>query len=207
MRGKQKMYKKILITILTTLSLFFTACGKQTNAGTAETPPAPDSSAIPQENTLFQPADISDYPSMTNATKHVFLEGPISDTLDLFETGTAAIFFSYPECPFCNLVMPILNNVAQENNYSVILLDAYRPEFDKENFDRFKSLFPEVESEDGNIYTPQLIIIKDGKVIDSFTGVPGDISHMDDATASPYLEDDQKAIVATTYLEMLNKLR
>ena len=203
------MTRKFLITLFASFSLLFTACGTQTSEETVPTPQSTETTEPGQgaENELFKKADISDYPEMANVKEHVFTEGSIDDTLNLLENGTGAIFFSYAECPYCNLVMPTLNDVALENGYSIVLLDAYREDFDKEAFNKFVEIYPGVESEDGNIYTPQLIIVKDGEIINSFTGVPGDFSRSDDESGTVYLNDEQKGVVADTYREMLSQIK
>ena len=63
---------------------------------------------------------MNDYPNIEDK-QHVYKEIEINDLLDKLEKGkTFYVILGFPECPWCQAIMPVLNTVAKENNIKEI---------------------------------------------------------------------------------------
>lgn len=111
----------------------------------------------------------------------------IEGALALFkEKGTHVLYIGRSTCSVCVTTVPVLNKVQDElkytTNYLEIEVTNAKPwtEWQKELKDLTDKFTPEtkVNNEEGTIgelfyskgYTPTIVIIKDGKVVDGFIG-------------------------------------
>lgn len=99
------------------------------------------------------------------------------------EKGTHILYIGRPTCGICVSLVPILNQVQDELNYKTnyLLLDNnFRTEFANlfgkltietsitSNGEKFEGTYGEILKEGG--FTPVVIVIKDGKMVDGFIG-------------------------------------
>lgn len=118
-----------------------------------------------------------DNPSFTQIT--------FDESLRLFtENGTGIVFYSYPNCPYCNRAIPVLNEVAKDEGVNVFYVYIYEDEMivDKteeewnDTLDKFyevagstlpQQLNEETGEEEPVFYVPLVIALKDGQITDS----------------------------------------
>lgn len=63
---------------------------------------------------------MNDYPNI-NDKHHVFKEIKVDDVLEKLEKKESFLLvMGFPLCPWCQALMPVLNEVAKENNYKTI---------------------------------------------------------------------------------------
>lgn len=117
---------------------------------------------------------LGEYASLENEN-HVFREVSFDEAINFMENKTGAIIFSFPTCPYCQAVMPILNRVAQEAKVKEILyLDIYTMR--KDNTLEYQELLALITSqvddlsysdatESHRIVVPDVYFIKNGKIL------------------------------------------
>ena len=131
-------------------------------------------------------ADLSDYYFLDE--NEYYLEIYREEFIQLFEEkGSAVIMISYPDCPFCNRAVPVMQEAAAEYGEYILYPDIKSEEFRKKDLDEkeeLEKLFfaclgditTEVWSEDGqayvpNFYAPLVLAVREGEIIDSHTGI------------------------------------
>lgn len=142
------MKRKILLIITIVLMLVVTGCTKE------ET----DSKKFKEE-----------YPQVSEF--NIFTYKSANDIIKILEHGTAIVYLGFPECPWCQAYVPMLNEVADSEGlekiyYYNILNDR------KDNTEAYKKIveilsdYLQYDSE-GNkrVYVPAVIAVSEGKII------------------------------------------
>ena len=117
---------------------------------------------------------------------NVYKKINIDDALDLIENKTGIIYIGYPTCPWCKSLVPILNEVAKEDEVNTIYYidDFYSMRPDKnekpKNVKEYNKLVDllgreivDMKSENSQfnvIKVPLVLFIKDGKIVDYHKG-------------------------------------
>lgn len=93
------------------------------------------------------------------------------------------LFLSFESCPWCNLIIPYVNDAARDAGVLVGYIDTrsnpeWKSNMDIDNYDIFTEMFSKylATDEDGkpHLYVPDLYVIKKGKVVARHDGVtPG----------------------------------
>ena len=126
--------------------------------------------------------DLSGYESMSDHDgESRFADTTVAEIDQLMSDGESFIFFaSYEDCPYCNLMIPYLNDALAEAGTYAGYLDTRRDpgwmnNADIDDYDLFVKRFGRYLENDssGNphLYTPDLYVIKDGKVKAHHQGV------------------------------------
>lgn len=229
--GRDKhMNKKYILTILSAMLL--TGCSSNTTA-TTSTP------SITTTPTIESTANEVEAGKITLKTKDLDLSGyyllddedpsfaqiTFEESLRLFEEGgTGIIFYSYPDCPYCNRAIPVLNEAAKEKGMTVFYVYIYENEMviDKteeewnETLDRFyedagSTLPQEINAETGEeepvFYVPLVIAVKDGKITGSHCRLVSgfDVTSEDDQETT--LTESQHDELLKTYEEVLESIQ
>ncbi len=127
-------------------------------------------------------ADLSGYESMGDYDGDTMLVLTTMDEVDeLMENDESfAVMFSYENCPYCNLLMPYVNEAAAEAGVRVGYIDTRsNPEWmsnmDIDDYDKVVDRFGRYLSEDDDgkehLYTPDMYFIKNGRVKARHDGV------------------------------------
>lgn len=133
----------------------------------------------------------------TTVTKdNVFVYRNAKEIINILEKGTGIVYLGFPECPWCQTYVSILNEVAKEEGIKKIyyfdILDDR-----KNNTSNYKKI---VELLKGNllfndegierVYVPDVTIIKNGEIIghDNETSVVNE----EDGTPSEYWTTEKK---------------
>lgn len=147
--------------------------------------------------------DMSGYQGFTDKD-HNYRRVSIKEVFRLVEEGaTGVVYFGYTSCPYCQRVVPVLNEVAKEYNHTVYYVDVYNEvdkvtDVDVEKYFELFDGFLETDS-DGNpqFLVPQVFFIYNGKVIAGNTGVVDSFS-----TSQTDLTKDQKEELTNIFAKM-----
>ena len=121
------------------------------------------------------------------------------DLLAEMDNGsTFAIFFAFPDCPWCNHVVGPLNDVAAEEGIDIAYLNTRRDPSWKSNKDidlydeitaRFDEFIPRDDDGSPHIYVPVVYFVKAGKAISAYEGtVPSQKDSEDELTKTQLKE-------------------
>lgn len=101
-----------------------------------------------------------------NPIKYVTFE----EVETLLTSGTGVIYFGFPSCPWCRNMIPVLFDVAKENNYDNIYYFNPRDirSSDNNDYNRLIEILGDylLESEGSKVlYVPDVYFVKDGKIV------------------------------------------
>ena len=90
------------------------------------------------------------------------------DSLDYVE-GTAILFYSFDDCPYCKEAIPVLDELVSETDIAIYYVHTERDqrEAGNEDYDRVYAYFAEVIENAGydTLYMPSIFFIKDEEVV------------------------------------------
>ena len=116
------------------------------------------------------------YEDLLTAKNTPFEKATMEDVVSYIENKESHIvFLGFRDCPWCQDLMPILNDVAIQKNVKIKYVNV-RPENTKESdlrnennptYVKLQELLGDVSGDGTNkIYVPYVAVIRDGKVID-----------------------------------------
>ena len=132
------------------------------------------------------------------------------ETLELLNTGTCVIFFSFPENEWSYTYAEMLNDVAKANNEEFIYYYNFKNDRSNKNYyytnivKILEAYVPTTDAGDKNIYAPSVVFVKDGTIVgydDETSIMKGDIS------VSNYWTNEKRASKKETFNLMFKKLR
>ena len=183
------MKKKFLVLLLgLILILSLAACGSKTGEGESK-------SGLSDK---FEKADMSGYNCMEGYEKDtVFFDVTVKDVEKMVKEGESFVLYAgFANCPWCNVVLPVLNDVATEKGVEIAYLDtrknpSWSNNMEIDDYDVLVELFGEVipKDDDGTIhlYVPHIFFVSEGQLVDDHRGsVPSQ-----DSSSDP-LTDDQR---------------
>lgn len=146
--------------------------------------------------------------SMSIDEKNPIKYATFDEIIEILSEKTGVIYFGFPACPWCRNVIPVLFEVAQENNIDTIYYFNPR-EIRNSGDDSYQKLISILDDylefdENGNktLYVPDVYFIKDGKIVGNH------LSTVESQT-DPYLAltDDQKVELKNIYQELFDKIK
>lgn len=127
---------------------------------------------------LEEPADMSGYEDFDSKDSR-FVKSEMKEALAMFKEGKSGIlYFGYPKCPWCVEALPIMNEIAKEDNLNIHYIRTrdddkklLYTEQEKKEFIQYTEKYLEKDDE-GNyqIYVPFVVVVKDGKAISGHIG-------------------------------------
>lgn len=130
------------------------------------------------------------------------------EIVDIFNKGTGVVYFGFPGCPWCRNVIPILFDVAKENNVDTIYY--CNPREIKNRGDNsyqklIKILYDHLkENNEGKkaMYVPDVYFVKDGKIM-------GNHLNTVNSQKDPYttLNEEQITELKKIYQELFDKIK
>lgn len=122
------------------------------------------------------------YDSMEDYDKEIMMcDTTMAEVDKLMKDGeTFVVFFSFEDCPYCNRLIPYLNDAAAEAGVKVGYIDTRsNPEWlsnmDIDDYDKVTDRFGKYLSKDDSgkehLYTPDTYFIKKGRVVARHSGV------------------------------------
>ncbi len=142
--------------------------------------------------------------------ENVFVYRNIDEIINILEKGTGVVYIGFPECPWCQAYVPILDEVAKELEidkiyYFNILEDR------KENTENYKKIVSILknhllnDSEGNNrVFVPDITVVKDGEIVghDNETSVVTE----EDGTPEEYWTKEKKEslkLKLKSYMEII----
>lgn len=144
------MKKKILLIIPIILTFILVGCTKN------------------EEETDAQ-RFAKEYATITEDNYFVYRN--IEEIIKILEHGTGVVYFGFPECPWCQAYVPMLNEVADiEGLEKIYYYNIYEDR--KNNTESYQKIVNKLNEylqydEEGNkrIYVPAIIVVSEGKII------------------------------------------
>lgn len=129
------------------------------------------------------------------------------EVIDLLENKTGVIYFGFPTCPWCRNIIPILFDVAKENNEIIYYFNPSSLRgTDDENFNKIMTILDSYLEADENgekvLYVPDVYFIKNGNIVGHHLG-----SVISQINPFEPLTDVQKTELKQIYLELINKIK
>lgn len=156
-------------------------------------------------------ADMSGYETLTDSN-HVFYETDVKSIAEMMdEKKTFVVYFGFDTCPWCLEAVPILDEVAKENDEKVWYVNTRKDPEWKSNLDiddydllteKLGDYLPYDDDGVRHLYTPHVFFIKDGSVVYDHEGtIDGHDAH--DETLSA----EEKEQVKEYYEEGFSKMK
>lgn len=132
-------------------------------------------------------ADMSDYVLLKD-NDHVYEAITMKESSRMYnEGGTGILYYGYPQCPFCNRMVSVLNDAAKELGVKVYYIDIYQEGSTQEDingiFENLDSILDKDENNQPVFYVPEVVAVKNGKIVgnhvslvDSYSDVSKDLT-------------------------------
>ena len=140
----------------------------------------------------------------TNA-KVKYLE--LNEVVDFLENKTGIIYFGFPGCPWCRNILPVLLNVAKDNNEMVYYFNPRDVRgTNNEDFNKVMAILDEYldVNSDGEktLYVPDVYFVKEGNIVGHYLGSVS-------SQTNPYeaLTETQKQELYNIYKDLLDKIK
>ena len=148
-----------------------------------------------------------------------FIQISFTESFRLFEEGgTGMLVYSYPDCPYCNRAVPVLNEAAKEKGIKVYYVDVYEPEMTTDTteeqfyedlyhlYDLLDPILEKMTNETtGEIepafYVPEVVAIKDGEIVGHHCSLTDDFVLEDSETQ---MTDEQRQELKDDYLRLID---
>ena len=178
-----KQWKYILASVL-----LLAGCTPVVEKGNDPTPAGSQEPALNAGKIELEtlPTDMSAYMFLDDPDP-AFLEVTTEESLKLFVNGTGVVVYSYETCPWCNRIMPVLNDVAKEKGIQVFYVNIYSDAFmqlsNQEKSDQIQALYtcldPILDHEKDEatgkdkpvMQVPEVVAVKNGKITGHHMGV------------------------------------
>ena len=110
-----------------------------------------------------------EYKTLTEYNYYIYKD--INEIIKILEHGTGAVYLGFPECPWCQAYVPMLNEVADiEGLEKIYYYNIYEDR--KNNTDSYQKIVNIISDylqydDEGNkrIYVPAIIVVSEGKII------------------------------------------
>lgn len=156
-------------------------------------------------------ADVSEYEAFDDKD-HVFLEVNMNQANEFLENKefTGVIYYGFPTCPWCIEVLPVLNDVAKNEDMNVYYVDRENdenkahPEWREKTTKILDDAYGLETNDEGepNLFVPEVVFVKDGKIIGHHMGTNDD----HDATERKMTESEKKEL-QTVYEKLFAKIK
>lgn len=156
---------------------------------------------------------LTEYPGLENVN-HVYKEINSIEAIEFLNSQTGIIVFSFPTCPYCQAIIPILNTVAKEEKVKEIqYLDIYSMR--KDNTIEYQNIlgiiskqvddlvFSDETQSTRKLVVPDVYIIKEGKIIKHHIATIKD----DEDKWIKELNDEHTEEMKEIYRSMISKLK
>ena len=171
--------------VLIAMALLFipllSSCGREQTGPAAGTDIVAVESSADDASVSLEPSDMSGYAAFENYDGELcFVDMTVEDILALKEAGESFAFVAtFSTCPWCNMILPALNEAALQAGMQVGCLNtrkdpSWTSNLDITGYDHFAEAFADYLSYDSNdrlhLYTPHVFFIRDGEVTNEHQG-------------------------------------
>lgn len=182
MEGKNMKKKLTTLVLIILMAVTAAACGggKAAPKGTL--------------SDRFEKADMSGYNCMADYQEDtVFYHVTVKDVEKMMKDKESFVLYTgFDNCPWCNVVLPVLNDMALEKSVQVAYIDtrkdsSWSSNMDIDDYDLFVKLMGDVipKDDDGTVhlYVPHIFFVSQGELAGDHRGtVPSQSSHSDPLT-------------------------
>ena len=149
------------------------------------------------------------YSRVANDNRFVFAS--VSEVLEKFESGSGLIFLGFQQCPWCQQLAPIVDEVAKaEGLDKIYYLDIRHAR--ETNDDTYKKLVEKLKphlrtDENGQprVYVPDVTALKDGRVVGHF--LQETTADGEKATPDTYWTRERRARAVEQLRQMIRAMR
>ena len=132
------------------------------------------------------------------------------EIIKILEHGTGAVYIGFPECPWCQAYVPMLNEVADieglEKVYYYNILEDRKDNTD--NYQKIVSLLSDYlqYDDEGNkrVYVPAVIVVSEGKIIGFDDETSYDTKGFEDP--SDYWTDEEVSDLKMKLTDMISQV-
>ena len=170
----------------------------------AESQPEPSDESVSLNE---HPADMSEYAGL-DLQQNQFVEITTTEMLDMAEQQQSFIvYLGYARCPWCLAAVPVLNEVAEENETLIYYVDTHREgnydaSLQQDLFSLMSDWLQSDEAGEPVLYVPDVALIVEGEVRANH------IATVD--THDPYvapMTDQETAQLKAIYQQMIDQLK
>ncbi len=134
-----------------------------------------------------------------NDPDHVFRKLSFNEALRLYdEEGTGILFYGYPTCGVCPMVLPSLNEAAKTVNSQIYYVDLNSETINEADMEHFEDLAHDhlYLEDDGtrSFRVPMVVVVINGEIVDSHIGHLG--------AKGSTLDEGEKAELQSFYEDM-----
>ena len=156
---------------------------------------------------------------------HVFETISVKDAVDLLENGTGIIYLGYSDCPWCQDIVPLLNESAKNNDVSKVyyIEDFYNMRPDKTSNPKYQNEYNKIVDiikkyedkineqikEDNIIKVPLVLFVKDGEILGYQKGTVEGHNISQDENGNNYLRDltdEEEQEITKKLNNLINKI-
>ena len=125
-----------------------------------------------QDNQVIEDKFISQYPKATLGHKFVYAEP--ADILDIIDGGDGVVFLGFPECPWCQQLVPIIQEAAQSENIDKIYYlnikesRANNDEVYQKLVTKLQDYLPKDDNGNPRISVPDVTAYRGGQIVGRF---------------------------------------
>ena len=108
----------------------------------------------------------------TVSSENVFVYRNKEEILSILKNGTGIVYFGFPECPWCQAYVKILNEVAMEEGlekiyyYNILNDRKENTKFYQEVVEILQNILPYDEEGNKKIFVPEIIAVSGGTIIE-----------------------------------------
>lgn len=108
----------------------------------------------------------------TVSSDNVFVYRNKEEILSILKNGTGIVYFGFPECPWCQAYVKILNEVAMEEGlekiyyYNILNDRKENTKFYQEVVEILQNILPYDEEGNKKIFVPEIIAVSGGTIIE-----------------------------------------
>lgn len=192
--GIMKKFLSILSCLV--LLVIITGCGNNKNSD--------DALKFKKEYEELNSSSVNMDISENNPIKYATFD----EIIDVLTKGTGVVYFGFPGCPWCRNAIPVLFEVAKENDVDTIYYFNPR-EIRNSGNDAYQQLTTILndyleENDEGvkTLYVPDVYFVKDGKIMGNHLSTV-------DSQSDPYnpLDEEQRTELKNIYQNLFDKIK
>lgn len=126
-----------------------------------------------------------------------------NETKELLTSKTGIIYFGFPSCPWCRNILPILLDVAKENNVYVNYLNIRNiSDEEKSELKNILADYLTLEDDELILYVPDVYFVNNGNIVAHHLGSV-------ESQTDPYVALDKEQVdeLKTIYNDLIGKMK
>ncbi|MBQ7139910.1 MAG: thioredoxin family protein [Bacilli bacterium] len=139
---------------------------------------------------------------------NVFVYRNVDEIIKILEGGTGLVYFGFPECPWCQAYVPMLNEVAKEEGvekiyyYNIKNIRSENTAEYQKIVKLLKNFLPKDDEGNERVFVPDVYAVKEGKIL-SHNNDTSMISS--DITPTEYWTDAKRKEIKNVFKSMIEE--